>query len=259
MEIILEIFVGFVLASFIGLTGIGGAILLNPVLIHGFGLAPVVSVGTCLVFIFITKIFGSLSHSKLKNIHYKACIYFLIGAFPGLVTFSNLLNHFYSIYDKVTIDYYLKLLMGIIILISALILGKQTLKNQCTDSMNLELSKKSLFLLIIFGFFTGSIIGLTSIGGGVFVIPILICILGIRASQAVGSSILISLVLSFAGGFVYLLSGNIKLLTAIFLSIGSFPGILLGSYISTTINDRVLKIIMLLLILTSGFSLIFMS
>ncbi len=57
------VFMGFFVGTLVGLTGVGGAALLTPLLIV-LGINPSIAVGTDLLYNSITKLFGVVSHWK---------------------------------------------------------------------------------------------------------------------------------------------------------------------------------------------------
>jgi uncharacterized membrane protein YfcA len=60
--IAVKILVGFVVGVLIGLTGVGGGVLLLPVLIFGLKVPPIMAVGSDALFNFFTKIPAGLLH-----------------------------------------------------------------------------------------------------------------------------------------------------------------------------------------------------
>src|SRR5690606_33478154 len=66
----------------VGLTGIGGAALLTPILVL-LGVNPTIAVGTDLAYNSITKFFGTLQHWRQKTINFKLVKYLAIGSIPS--------------------------------------------------------------------------------------------------------------------------------------------------------------------------------
>ena len=56
MDIALKVLIGFVVGTLIGMTGVGGGVLLLPVLIFGLRVPPIIAVGSDALFNFFTKI-----------------------------------------------------------------------------------------------------------------------------------------------------------------------------------------------------------
>lgn len=65
MDIII-VLMGLAVGFLVGLTGVGGAALLTPVLIL-LQVNPVVAVGTDLLYNAITKLFGTMQHMRQKR------------------------------------------------------------------------------------------------------------------------------------------------------------------------------------------------
>lgn len=58
---------GFIVGGLVGLTGVGGAALLTPILMF-IGISPSIVVGTDLMYNSITKLFGVIQHSWQKTV-----------------------------------------------------------------------------------------------------------------------------------------------------------------------------------------------
>ena len=109
-----------------------------------------------------------------------------------------------------------------------------------------------LYILIglLSGFFTGSI----GIGSGIIMVPLL-CILGMTIYSAVATSLFIQLVpQSFFGIIEYYKNGHIRWKESVFVLIGSFIGIYIGSYLvnKNIIPLKILYIIISLILLLSS-------
>ncbi len=54
-----------------GLLGLGGGIILMPLLRFGFGLSPMYAAGTCVLAVFFTTLGGSYRHYRLGHVKFK--------------------------------------------------------------------------------------------------------------------------------------------------------------------------------------------
>src|SRR5207248_10993052 len=68
MEIAAKIVIGLVVGTLIGMTGLGGGVLLLPLLIFGLKVPPILAVGSDAVFNFVTKIGCGWMHLR-KGTH----------------------------------------------------------------------------------------------------------------------------------------------------------------------------------------------
>jgi uncharacterized membrane protein YfcA len=80
----------------------------------------------------------------------------------------------------------------------------------------------------VVGLIVGLVVGLTSMGGGALLTPALVYVLGIPASTAIGSDVLIASLTKVFGGGAYALRREVHWSMVLRLATGSLPGALLG-------------------------------
>src|SRR5947209_20115383 len=79
MEIAAKILIGLVVGILIGMTGLGGGVLLLPLLIFGLKVPPILAVGSDAVFNFITKIGSGWMHLRKGTVRRKVVMALEIG------------------------------------------------------------------------------------------------------------------------------------------------------------------------------------
>src|SRR6201997_1567673 len=94
----LKIIVGFFVGILIGLSGVGGGVLLLPVLIFGLRVPPILAVGSDALFNFFTKIPASLMHLKKGTVRRKVVIALALGSVPGSAVGVMYLTHLRRLY-----------------------------------------------------------------------------------------------------------------------------------------------------------------
>lgn len=129
--------------------------------------------------------------------------------------------------------------------------------NHILESKILHIPFHKKMLAIFAGAIVGILFGITSIGGGVFIIPLFMLSFDSSCKQAVGTSIFISAIISALGGIIYLIHGNVEILTAILLCAGSLPGVRLGSRLAERVPEQILITIVIIVITLSGISMLF--
>lgn len=253
LTIVLCLVTGLIIGFAIGMTGIGGGVLIQPALIQVLGVPPVLAVGTGLVYAVLTKTWAAVSHLRLGTVRKRRVLYFLLGSVPGALSASRLVN----VLDPAVINPALQSIMGAVLLLTALAMffsGTNREKVfQASGTGPFPAGKK--ILAVCLGFVIGVLIGGTSIGGGVLIIPVLLVFLDCDAGQAVGTSIAVSVFLSLVGGAVYIFYGNFVPGTALIMALGSIPGVYFGARLSTRMNEKMLRIIVTALVAFSGASL----
>src|SRR5437773_4254769 len=83
-------------------------------------------------------------------------------------------------------------------------------------------------LIIAFGLGVGVLIGLTGIGGGSLMTPLLIVVAGIKPSVAIGTDLAYGAVTKTLGGWRCWRAGTVDLSLSKWLAVGSVPGSLAG-------------------------------
>lgn len=241
--IINQLLIGLTLGFLIGMTGIGAGILIVPALIFVSHIDPAMAIGTALVFALFTKFVGALEHWKLGSIDKEICLYFTIGSVPGVLLVSFVINILKGMIPEEDFNMYIQTTITVMLFVVCIYLiwdsFKKTQRTQFRSDAPLTRTQKTKGTML--GGVVGAIVGATSIGGGVFMIPILTGVFNLSAQRVVGSSILIAVILSLAGSGVYLFYGNVNVVVAILMVIGSLLGVKVGSRISNKLPEIVLR------------------
>ena len=93
--------------------------------------------------------------------------------------------------------------------------------------------------LAIGGLFVGIIVGLTGMGGGALMTPMLIFFFGVDPLTAVSSDIVVSLFMKPVGAFVHLRHGTVNLKLVAWLCLGSVPLAFSGAWLISQIPPDV--------------------
>jgi uncharacterized membrane protein YfcA len=83
-------------------------------------------------------------------------------------------------------------------------------------------------LIIFFGLAVGVLVGLTGIGGGSLLTPLLILVVGVKPVVAIGTDLFYGAVTKTVGGWRHLRQGTVDLGVSGWMALGSVPGSLLG-------------------------------
>jgi len=86
-------------------------------------------------------------------------------------------------------------------------------------------------MVIAFGFGVGVLIGLTGIGGGSLMTPLLVLFAGVHPVVAIGTDLAYGAVTKTLGGWRHLRKGTVDLGVSKWLAVGSVPGALLGVWL----------------------------
>lgn len=83
-------------------------------------------------------------------------------------------------------------------------------------------------VIVLFGLGVGILIGLTGIGGGSLMTPLLIIVIGVQPVVAIGTDLAYGAITKTLGGWRHLRKGTVDLTVSKWLAFGSVPGTLLG-------------------------------
>ncbi len=86
-------------------------------------------------------------------------------------------------------------------------------------------------LVVIFGFGVGILIGLTGIGGGSLMTPLLVLFAGVKPTIAIGTDLAYGAITKTVGGWRHWRKGTVDFGVATWLAVGSIPGSLSGIWL----------------------------
>ena len=91
--------------------------------------------------------------------------------------------------------------------------------------------------IIIFGFGVGALVGMTGMGGGSLMTPLLILIFGIKPVTAIGTDIFYAAVTKTVGAWRHLRIGTVNLPLTFWMAAGSVPASVLGVWLISVLQD----------------------
>src|SRR5215467_15712498 len=116
MDIAIKILIGFGVGTLIGLTGLGGGVLLLPLLIFVLRVPAIIAVGSDALFNFITKIPSSTVHLSKGTVRRKVVLALAAGSVPGSILGIRLLVHLRVLYGAGVNDF-IKSAVGILLVV----------------------------------------------------------------------------------------------------------------------------------------------
>ncbi|PHJ89358.1 hypothetical protein VF07_12325, partial [Nostoc linckia z6] len=120
MHYLLLPFLSFFVGIIVGLTGIGGASLITPMLIFIFQVPPSVAVSSDVVAATLMKIVGSVKHWEQKTLDTEIVKWLAFGSVPGSLFGVGIL-HFIKLTGEYNLDRILLRLLGVMILLVTLL------------------------------------------------------------------------------------------------------------------------------------------
>ena len=93
------------------------------------------------------------------------------------------------------------------------------------------------FALVAFGLGVGILVGMTGIGGGSLMTPMLILVFGVTPVTAIGTDLAYAAVTKTVGGWKHLRQKTVDLTLSSWMAIGSVPAAIGGVYVLTLLED----------------------
>lgn len=230
-ELLILLFGGLLAGMLGGLLGIGGGVVLMPLLRFGFGLSPAYAAGTCVVAVFFTTLGGTYRHYRLHHLNFRPIASVVLSGALATILFSLLFGYVSKH------GYWLDLGIGVVfLLISARMIiegiGFLNEKN-VTQSTNNKIDG-TLVQKTLIGGLGGMLPGLLGIGTGGILVPAFAFFLKAPIKVAIAASLacfccnsLISSVFKYSQGFVEL---NLVLPVCL--------GTVIGANLGALINKR---------------------
>jgi uncharacterized protein len=92
-------------------------------------------------------------------------------------------------------------------------------------------------VIVLFGLGVGLLVGVTGMGGGTLMTPLLILVVGVKPVVAVGTDLAYAAVTKTVGGWRHFRKGTVFPRMAFWLAVGSCPGALLGVWLLDRLRD----------------------
>src|SRR5579864_3270780 len=245
----LKILVGFVVGLLIGMTGVGGGVLLLPVLIFGLRVPAIVAVGSDALFNFFTKIPAGILHLKKDAVRLKVVVALAVGSIPGSIGGVKLLMHIRHLYGD-GVNSFIKTTVGVLlIVIPTLLLLQKRIEERVA---NRPPTAKGFLGMVLIGLVAGFLVGMTSVGSGSIIMMLLLLFYRFPPKVNVGTDIVHAVVLTGVTGLLHFRLGNVDPGLVVTLLIGSIPGGLVGSHLSTRVPMLWLRRLLCALLLITG-------
>lgn len=263
----LAILFGCLVGFALGLTGGGGGVFAVPLLVYGLAVAPREAVGISLASVGGTAFFGVLPRLFRGQVEVRTGLLFAVAGMVG----APLGTYFSTLIP----ENILLVLFGCLMVVVAWRMWEKSrnpskatgvcaTEGQLEDDRSacqrdedgqLRLTSRCARLLIIVGLLTGILSGMFGVGGGFVIVPALVLFSGMEIHRAVGTSLLVIVLVSVSGVGSYLLSGKHLTmdLTLQFL-VGGFAGMWLGGIVAKRLKGPTLqKVFSLAVVLVAVF------
>ncbi len=225
LTVALAVFVGIAL----GLLGGGGSILTVPLLAYVAGMDAKQAIATSLLVVGVTSAIGAISHARAGRVQWRTGLIFgaagMAGAYVGGVL---------ARFIPGTV-----LLIGFAVMMIATAIAMLRGRRDNADSV--EAHRIPIVKVVGEGLVVGLVTGLVGAGGGFLVVPALALLGGLPMPVAVGTSLIVIAMKSFAGLAGYLSSVQIDWTVALMVAAAAVVGALIGARLTAMVNPDTLR------------------
>ncbi len=212
--LVLALALSLLIGVTVGLLGGGGSILTLPVLVYLLHMEPKAAIATSLLVVGTTSLVGALLHARAGNVHARIGAVFggaaMGGAFVGgrLASFAS--------------GGLLLLAFAAVMLVTALAMMRPRVEPASTPAL-------AIGRVVTIGAAVGLVAGLVGAGGGFLVVPALALFGGLAMRQAVGTSLMVIALQSFAGLLGHLRHTHVDVRLTLVLTAAAVLGSLGGA------------------------------
>lgn len=248
---------GLFAGTVVGLTGLGGAAIVTPMLLLLFNVPAPIAVSTDLVSAAVMKPVGAAVHIKRKTPYWAVVVWLSMGSVPGVLIGSWL---FSLIADSDNGEDALKKIIGSVLLVAVAITAfRLRLRRYAHDhaAEPLVFSRGRLAIAGVVGLVVGILVGLTSVGSGTLIAAsLLILFPAMLPSRLVGTDIVQAVPMLIVGAIAHAGMGVIDWKIVLSLLLGQIPGVFIGARVSSRYNGQELRWLLLVLVGAGGVSLL---
>lgn len=213
----------------LGLLGGGGSILVVPLLTYIGGLDPREAIATSLFVVGATSLVSLFGHARRGNVRWRTGLVFgaagMVGAFGGGLAGG---------YVPGTV-----LMIGFAVMMiataGAMIRGRKDRDGESSTHHH------PLWRILLDGLVVGAATGLVGAGGGFLVVPALVLLAGLPMTAAVGTSLLVIAMKSFAGLGGYLTSVSLDWPLVAAVTAAAIAGSFVGIVLTSVVPEKVLR------------------
>jgi len=208
--------IGFIAGIFGGLVGLGGGVVMIPLMVGILKMGQHKAHGTSLVALVFTGISGAITYAVKGSVDFIGSA--LLAATAIFTARAG--AHFAHALPEWKLK---RAFGGFLVVVSLLLLSKPYLAHAGAPVSG----STKIVTLLLTGFFSGFLSGMMGVGGGTIMVPAMVLLAGFSQHTAQGTSLLSMVPAGGVGAFTHWKLGNVKsdLLT------GLIPGILIGTYL----------------------------
>ena len=227
---------GLIAGFLSGLFGVGGGLLIVPVLTLALGMDQRLAHGTSLAAVLPIAVSGLVGFAIEGSVDYQVALALIGGAMLGAVAGTRALH--------VLPTAVLARGFAVLLVLSAIRLMLDHTEATGRDDIDFAMA----FGLMLLGVLSGTLAGILGVGGGVVMVPAMIILFSIPAAVAKGTSLLVIIPTSIVATQRNLRTGNTELPTALAVGLAGVVSAFLGSMLSVRLDEATSNVLFAILL-----------
>lgn len=242
----MEYLIGFVIAMFIALTGVGAGTITTPLLILFLGVPTAVAVQTGLMFSAGVKLVLVPTQIARRQVSWRVLGLMLLGGIPGVLLGALVLNHLATVGSR----HLMNGLLGTVLILTALY--QIAFSFRTPQAGHAPTDRATLLPWLMFP--VGAEVGFSSAGAGALGTAALLSLTTLGPAHVVGTDIVFGFLLSLVGSGAHLLQhgGGVHAALLRHLLIGGVVGVAVGTWSAKYIPRRPLRFALWIWLLIIG-------
>lgn len=268
-------FLGFLGGMLSGFFGSGGAFVMTPGMMS-LGIPGIAAVGGNISHKFGKALMGSKRHAEMGHVDAKLGIIMVIFLLTGLEVAVHVQTYIYEAAGKAASNLYISIIFIVVLTFVAGFIANDIKKSKSQRPTKGDAQVRfynkiqkinippiiefktakirvSLWFPAIIALFTGFLAGTIGVGGFIGV-PGMIYLLGLPATVAAGTELFLAIFDGAVGAYLYTVAGFLDIRIPVLLYVGSMIGIQAGAIATRYVADTTIKLVLMLVIITSEIS-----
>jgi uncharacterized membrane protein YfcA len=179
----------------------------------------------------------------------KVVLAMAVGSIPGSYLGVTFLVHLRQVHGAGVNDFIKSAVGLLLVIIPALLLFQRRIEDHLVGR---QPTMKSFAFMTVIGLVGGFLVGITSVGSGSIIMMLLLLFYSFPPKIMVGTDIAHAVILTGVTSLLHYRAGNVDLRLVGSLLIGSIPGGMLGSYLTTRVPVLWLRRILCAILLMTG-------
>lgn len=228
-----SLIIGLLAGCFGGMVGLGGGVIMIPLMVSKLGMSQHKAHGTSMVALIFTGLFGAIAYATKAEVEFLSA---LILATTAICTASAGAKFANSLPE-----WKLKRSFGAFLIFVSLMLVTKPFLHGLLPTVSDSLGRYGILLItgVVAGFFAG----MMGVGGGTIMVPPMVLLLGFSQHMAHGTALLTMVPAAVAGAITHLRLGNVYKPPLAGLVVGLSIGATAGGMIALQLPEGALRMV----------------